>query len=1188
MSVEIPKMALAFGQYAIPQADVIECRVHLGCTKEVSSFELTLQNWNGKYSPGGSHPLNVGMDGHIDIGRGSNVPQIITCRIESIKYESSPTENYVRVSGRCWGERLFRRVFTGTFENMKGEAIIKYLLDYYVGLSHTRGGTELVEDTDTTYSRLEYQDTPVWDIIKYIAESADKQGVIGFDFRIAPDGKFEFFPKNSKTSPVSLSEKIEAYEYRKDIHRIRNKIMVYGLADKSVPLDKDAWTENLSCSDGSWTASAGEVSSDPYFKARGTASIRVYATNLYYAGAIFTLNSGKEVNTNLYPILSFMVWLERAFSGNIAVQLIDASNRTATKNLTAAPGEWRKIDLKVGSLYAEDWEWVDQGFDWKQIKKVRVDAHFPGVGSGSFWIDQLYFGGRRYSAVREDTSSQNAYGLRELTETDEELISDNECDLRARALLDYLKGPAEYLRISTTVLDYGNTPLLPGDKIHVTLPNEGVDSDFRIETVEYFVDAKTQTLEITLELGKVPPLLADYLYGLRSTTVTVEKLARTKLGKKGLPSPFAAGGGLGSHHSGHEAGDELGNQWTDPNVGGWDKITGWISPKHIGPFSDEPEIIKFRTRNKAGDQSLNHQFRPTDNEYGVLGSEQYHWKELHSKFLVLYHGQQAPYGDLRIKVQDEANPKARLTEELLEFGPGADRAADVHIKRVDDDTLELKAWYLKPHADNILELGASDKKIKLAYIASLLLPSDGYLHIMAYEEENPRARLTQDSLAFGPGGSSAPDTWLKRIGANMLECSGDIIPDFTQARQLGSAEKMWNDVWTEKVHVGDYLAIPSDGTLYMDEGSKVVGSFIPHIDNSYNLGNSTKRWKEIHAVELHVSNMLFNSHLTPEVDNSYDIGVGGEQPKRWRDLYLAGAIKALDGGVAVNLLPDQTGVRDLGSAQKAWDDVWAMKVHVGDNLHILEGCALFMDSGSLVRGSLTPDTDGAYDLGSSTKKWSNLYVNGLGRVGWLNIGDYTVITQNRVLQNVSADANIISSGQFPLARLPRGTAGYVLEAQGPNYDPTYVNPNGRYQPASHNHSGETISPSTVNCNYVNAAVKIVGASFGNLFPEACDTGVVGTTLTYWNCIAGNSVWYKALGQFDALDDLALIKRIKGNGKVDERGMPLADPESLPPEVTENGLINAGALTGLLIGAIKQLAAKVEALEKRLVTESFGS
>ncbi|MGB9672228.1 MAG: hypothetical protein ACPLZY_03685, partial [Candidatus Norongarragalinales archaeon] len=293
MSIQIPKVTVAFGSYGVPQGDVIDLKVHLGCTKEVSSFELLLQNWDGKYSPNGAVPLAVGMEGSISIGRGVNVPQIITCRIESVKYESTPTEFYVRVSGRCWGERLFRRVVTKTYENAKGEDIVKDLLDNYVGLSHVRGGTELVEATDTTYAKLEYQDTPVFDIIKYIAESADKSGVIGYDFRIAPDGKFEFFPCNSKTSPVSLSERIEEYELRRDIHSIRNKIIVYGAADKSVPLDKDAWTESLTPSDGVWSGS--QLSLDTDNKVRGSASIKAYAEGLYYAFAIFTLNSGKEV-----------------------------------------------------------------------------------------------------------------------------------------------------------------------------------------------------------------------------------------------------------------------------------------------------------------------------------------------------------------------------------------------------------------------------------------------------------------------------------------------------------------------------------------------------------------------------------------------------------------------------------------------------------------------------------------------------------------------------------------------------------------------------------------------------------------------------------------------------------------------------------------------------------------------------
>jgi hypothetical protein len=527
VSVEIPEVAVVFGSVTPPQGDIIELRVHLGCSKEVSSFECLLQNWDKKYSPDGTSPIDVGMDGHVDIGRGTEVPQVITCRVESVKYESISTANYLRVSGRGWGERLFRRVVTKTYENKKGEEIVKDLIDYYVGLSHVRDSTELIENTDTTYTKLEYENTPVFDILKYIAGSADKSGVIGFDFRVAPDGKFEFFPRNSKTSSVSLSEKIEVSQYRKDIHSVRNKTVVYGAADKSVPSDKDAWTESLTPTDGSWSAVSGEVSLDTSTKIKGSGSIKTYAANLYYAACTFTLNSGKEVDGNLYPVLSFWVRRESSFNGNVNAVLYDVADKSASHFFNVGADEWFQKQFKVGAENVDVWD-LESGFDWTQIKKVRFDCWFTGAGTGSFWVDGLFFGGRRYSSTQEDTGSQSVYGLRELVEVDEELYSDNECMLRAKAVLNHLKEPAEYLTLRSTVIDYGDAPILSGDKIHVILPNENVDSDFRVLSVEYNVDARTQTLEVTLKLGRERPLLADYLYALRSKT---DSLSRHKIAR---------------------------------------------------------------------------------------------------------------------------------------------------------------------------------------------------------------------------------------------------------------------------------------------------------------------------------------------------------------------------------------------------------------------------------------------------------------------------------------------------------------------------------------------------------------------------------------------------------------------------------------------------------------------------------
>ena len=93
---------------------------------------------------------------------------------------------------------------------------------------------------------------------------------------------------------------------------------------------------------------------------------------------------------------------------------------------------------------------------------------------------------------------------------------------------DHLSSPAEYINASSDVIDYGTTPILAADRIWATLPNENIDGYYRVATVEYLLLAELQTLQVTLELGKEPPLLTDYLYALKSKAGS---LARYKIGR---------------------------------------------------------------------------------------------------------------------------------------------------------------------------------------------------------------------------------------------------------------------------------------------------------------------------------------------------------------------------------------------------------------------------------------------------------------------------------------------------------------------------------------------------------------------------------------------------------------------------------------------------------------------------------
>jgi len=81
------------------------------------------------------------------------------------------------------------------------------------------------------------------------------------------------------------------------------------------------------------------------------------------------------------------------------------------------------------------------------------------------------------------------------------------------------------------------------------------------------------------------------------------------------------------------------------------------------------------------------------------------------------------------------------------------------------------------------------------------------------------------------------------------------------------------------------------------------------------------------------------------------------------------------------------------------------------------------------------DKDGVEDRFKVTEG-GNLYSYGYGDLGSLRIGGTEVITSARVLQNVNADAGIITSGRFPLSRMPTAASG-VLKAKGLGVDPAF-------------------------------------------------------------------------------------------------------------------------------------------------------
>jgi hypothetical protein len=250
-------------------------------------------------------------------------------------------------------------------------------------------------------------------------------------------------------------------------------------------------------------------------------------------------------------------------------------------------------------------------------------------------------------------------------------------------------------------------------------------------------------------------------------------------------------------------------------------------------------------------------------------------------------------------------------------------------------------------------------------------------------------------LQFGPGGSSALDTWFKRTGAGSLEVKNDLMPTGDNAGKIG------------------------------------VGGGFP------------LRWSELHVVDLYAAQYHFGGNLLPETDDLYDLGEG-TTPKRWRDLHLSGNLNVAGFTVITS----------------------------GRVLQNLTADAAIITSGQFPLARMPRGDAGKYIRGYGAE-FDPMYAS-------ISAADVPDLPTSK-----------ITSGKFLLARLPEGTVGYVLEAEGGGFDPMYVNPNGRYQPASHSHShgslsgigpndhhaqshshaGETISPSAVSCNTMSIAVS---------------------------------------------------------------------------------------------------------------------
>lgn len=134
---ENPASEFTFGSVEVPDEDVVEADVDLRSTEAMGTFNALLQNWDAKYSPGGTYPLTKGLAATLKIGRGSVIPQLMVGRIEKVRgVEKADGKHYLSVFGRSTFEHNLRLSVDDTFVDTRAELLVEHLIEEFTDLEH--------------------------------------------------------------------------------------------------------------------------------------------------------------------------------------------------------------------------------------------------------------------------------------------------------------------------------------------------------------------------------------------------------------------------------------------------------------------------------------------------------------------------------------------------------------------------------------------------------------------------------------------------------------------------------------------------------------------------------------------------------------------------------------------------------------------------------------------------------------------------------------------------------------------------------------------------------------------------------------------------------------------------------------------------------------------------------------------
>ena len=250
------------------------------------------------------------------------------------------------------------------------------------------------------------------------------------------------------------------------------------------------------------------------------------------------------------------------------------------------------------------------------------------------------------------------------------------------------------------------------------------------------------------------------------------------------------------------------------------------------------------------------------------------------------------------------------------------------------------------------------------------------------------------------------------------EITSSLIPDLDDKFDLGSSTKQWRNLFI-------------DGIANIDSASfdEIASALTPNVGGTHALGTMAKSWGSLHVHGLghiHTASInLVSSSLTPDKDNTYDLG---SSAKQWKDLYVngtsyldearvVGSLQVTGSAFVDNLKIDGNTISSIAGTDLNITPLAGQQVVIDGAVIIDAGVVTGVTSItattasiSAVNSSLIPLTDNTRDLGSSTKEFKDLYLDGIAYLDSASIDklhvDNIVIDANTISTRAGTDLNI--------------------------------------------------------------------------------------------------------------------------------------------------------------------------------------